>query len=238
MKKIFTLIAVALCAMSVNAQETLAISESETYSNGQELSTANCSVTLGIDESGWTVKGGTVGPFTAYVSGGKNPKDDNGSGYKPETANLPTNGTYYILSPKTDGTIEVGMVLNTGKNFYVVNGDGTAMETSKFTLTNNDNTVVTLDENNQVAEKFYGTVSFAATANSKYYVFCSGSKLGFYGYIFTAAASGDQDDQAGISSATANVGASNAPVFNLAGQRVGKEYKGVVVKNGRKYVQK
>ena len=56
MKKIFTLIAVALCAMSVNAQETLAISESETYSDGQELTTANCSVTLGMDKKGWTVK--------------------------------------------------------------------------------------------------------------------------------------------------------------------------------------
>ncbi|MDD5862036.1 MAG: DUF4465 domain-containing protein [Prevotella sp.] len=29
----------------------------------------------------------------------------------------------------------------------------------------------------------------------------------------------------------------NAPVYNLAGQRVGRDYKGVVIKNGRKYIQ-
>ena len=30
----------------------------------------------------------------------------------------------------------------------------------------------------------------------------------------------------------------NASIFNLAGQRVGKEYKGLVIKNGRKLVNK
>lgn len=30
----------------------------------------------------------------------------------------------------------------------------------------------------------------------------------------------------------------NAPIFNLAGQRVGKNYKGIVIQNGKKYIQK
>lgn len=30
----------------------------------------------------------------------------------------------------------------------------------------------------------------------------------------------------------------NAPIYNLAGQRVGKSYKGVVIKNGKKFLQK
>ena len=30
----------------------------------------------------------------------------------------------------------------------------------------------------------------------------------------------------------------NAPLYNLAGQRVGKDYKGVVIKNGQKYIQR
>ncbi|MDD6552387.1 MAG: DUF4465 domain-containing protein [Prevotellaceae bacterium] len=30
----------------------------------------------------------------------------------------------------------------------------------------------------------------------------------------------------------------DAPVYNLAGQRVGRDYKGVVIRNGKKYVQK
>ena len=32
--------------------------------------------------------------------------------------------------------------------------------------------------------------------------------------------------------------AKNAPVYNLAGQQVNASYKGVVIKNGKKYVQK
>ena len=30
----------------------------------------------------------------------------------------------------------------------------------------------------------------------------------------------------------------NTPVYNLAGQRVGKDYKGVVIKNGKKHIQR
>lgn len=30
----------------------------------------------------------------------------------------------------------------------------------------------------------------------------------------------------------------NAPIYNLAGQKVGKDYKGIVIRNGKKYVQK
>ena len=30
----------------------------------------------------------------------------------------------------------------------------------------------------------------------------------------------------------------NAPMYNLAGQRVGKNYKGVVIQNGKKFINK
>ena len=30
----------------------------------------------------------------------------------------------------------------------------------------------------------------------------------------------------------------NAPIYNLAGQRVGKNYKGVVIQNGKKFIKK
>lgn len=41
----------------------------------------------------------------------------------------------------------------------------------------------------------------------------------------------------GISQAVAVPVAKSSKVFNLAGQQVGKSYKGVVIKNGKKYVQ-
>ena len=42
----------------------------------------------------------------------------------------------------------------------------------------------------------------------------------------------------GINNITTDATLENAPAFNLAGQKVGKAYKGVVIKAGKKYIQK
>lgn len=42
----------------------------------------------------------------------------------------------------------------------------------------------------------------------------------------------------GITNITADEAAKNAPVYNLAGQKVTKAYKGIVIKNGKKMIQK
>ena len=45
-------------------------------------------------------------------------------------------------------------------------------------------------------------------------------------------------DPAGINNVTTDVKNSSAATYNLAGQRVSKDYKGLVVKSGKKYVVK
>lgn len=45
-------------------------------------------------------------------------------------------------------------------------------------------------------------------------------------------------ETSGIANITTDTANANAPVFNLAGQKVGKAYKGVVIKAGKKFVQK
>lgn len=47
-----------------------------------------------------------------------------------------------------------------------------------------------------------------------------------------------EDSTNGIDDPTIGIGEEEVPLFNLAGQRVGKDYKGIVVKNGKKYVNK
>lgn len=42
----------------------------------------------------------------------------------------------------------------------------------------------------------------------------------------------------GITNITTDAADANAPAYNLAGQKVGKEYKGVVIKAGKKFIQK
>ena len=45
-------------------------------------------------------------------------------------------------------------------------------------------------------------------------------------------------ETSGIANITTDAANANAPVFNLAGQKVGKAYKGVVIKAGKKFIQK
>lgn len=46
------------------------------------------------------------------------------------------------------------------------------------------------------------------------------------------------DESAGVNEIKAATKADNGAIYNLAGQQVSKDYKGVVVKNGKKFIQK
>lgn len=202
-----------------------------------------------------------------YISGGNNPKDDTankGGGFSgaTEQGNLPQSGTYYMITPKKDGSILAGIVLNADKEFFIVDGtdavkdeetgallvnNATANIThDNYVIKNSDGTVMAYtdvaptDGNGifdggkggvKVVEKIpAGTVEFNVLANHTYYIFCTGSKLGFFGYVFTAGGS------AGITAAK-TVSKDNA-IYNLAGQKVVAGYKGIVIKNGQKVVMK
>lgn len=132
-----------------------------------------------------------------YVVGGQNPKDgeldgDNssGSGYKPEKGNVPQSGTYYMFTPAKDGHVCAFIILNSGKNFYVAKAsDGTNLSVDELTIKadGEEATPVALSESFTVEEKCTGTVEFDVVANETYYIFCTGSKLSFGGYVFTPA---------------------------------------------------
>lgn len=79
------------------------------------------------------------------------------------------------------------------------------------------------------AQPFWGWITFDVTANNTYWLFQDSSQIGFGGFEYTVAA--------GIS----NVKAANdvvAPRYNLAGQKVSENYKGIVLQNGHKFVVK
>ena len=48
----------------------------------------------------------------------------------------------------------------------------------------------------------------------------------------------DPSTTTGIDDVTTVVNDKDAPVYNLAGQRVSKDYKGVVIQNGKKRINK
>ena len=80
-----------------------------------------------------------------------------------------TSGTCYIINPLYDGTITVGVRLNGDKNFYILE-DGEAMEGY------NGITIATVTNT---------SYSFPVKGGSTYKIYCTGSKLGFYGFDYT-----------------------------------------------------
>lgn len=161
------------------------------------------------------------------------------------------------FTSKSDGTLKVGIFVN--KNIqnnpiYVLdvnNNDGTytilpATDLKYEGYTNNNTTnpenqdswlTGTAKENYVVPTElqgpFLGYLSFDMKANKTYMIFIVKSQIGLYGYQFTP-----NGAVSGINDITVNAENSNANVYNLVGQRVSKDANGILIKNGKKFIQK
>ena len=220
MKKIFTLIAVAMMAICAQAQEKVLFAPDGAYGNGATLTSESTTLVLGNDRAaknydlkltsakaycsglfGQEVmvensETGEMEPKTriAYVVGGNNPKDgelgdddkSTGNGYDKSGA-LPLSGCYYMITPAKDGHITAYIVCNADKGLYVVKAsDQSCLPAAELTIKadGEEPEARELSESFTLEEKTYGTLEFNVVANETYYVFCTGSKLSFGGYIF------------------------------------------------------
>ena len=182
--------------------------------------------------------------------------------YAPDgSAGLPKNGTYVTLTSKVVGKMKVTVWINKGsRDVYVVKGsDAKALALGTEVIASGYINV----QNNDVAEDsplygymrfqdniapkgtegadayvvgagnqaFWGYLTFIAQPNETYYIFNKNTQIGFGGFEFEAGVTG-------ISDVTVNAGVDkNAPIYNLAGQRVGKDAKGILIQNGRKIIK-
>lgn len=259
MKKIFTLSAALFAALCMNAQSLVTFANGETYKDLQEITNGDLKLQLGNDikkATKWDNKqssfgtGDNMAVFSQdvdidgetkarviYLSGGNNPKDgidNSGSGYSPANKNLPQSGTYYMITPAKSGKMLVGVILNAGKPLYVVKkSDGECLTQEQLLVQDTNGNDVTLDADYKVADKLYGTVEFDGVAGETYYVFCTGSKLGCFGARLS-----DKSISTAISSAKVVKANGAEAAFNLNGQRVGSNVKGLVVKDGKKVIRK
>lgn len=80
----------------------------------------------------------------------------------------PNTGTVYTINPFYNGTITVGVRLNGDKNFFIQE-DGTSMGGY---------------DGIKIPEATNTSYSFPVKAGSTYKVFCTGSKLGFFGFDY------------------------------------------------------
>jgi hypothetical protein len=93
-----------------------------------------------------------------------------------------------------------------------------------------------------------GTISFAVEAGKKYMIMNPKSQVGFYGFTYTydkaAFDAADPLPEPQLPTAIETVKNiekainANAPIFNLAGQKVDKNQKGILIQNGKKFVNK
>lgn len=181
--------------------------------------------------------------------------------YAPDgSAGLPKNGTYVTLKSKVAGMMKVTVWINKGsRDVYVVKGsDAKALALGTEVIASG----YINGQNNDVAEgplagyprfqdniaskgaegadayvvgagnqAFWGYLTFIAQPNETYYIFNKNTQIGFGGFEFEAGVTG-------ISDVTVNAGVdANAPIYNLAGQRVGKDAKGILIQNGRKIIK-
>ena len=232
MKKFFTLIAAVAMAASVNAQGTYAVQEGDNVNAGDQITSVE-NITLTYMENAGTVfyAGKANGnwadaDFVAYVSGKNNGKL--------VTDAAPT-GCVYKFETKKAGSLTVGVQLNATKGFHILDATFAEVTPASYNLPSaKDGASQTFVPNakgeNTVAAKSNGVVTINVAEGGTYYVLAAGTKLGFYGFKYEVGSS------TGISSVKAEA-AHNGKTYNLAGQQVSDSYKGLVIKNGKKYVK-
>jgi hypothetical protein len=250
MKKIFTLIAAIAMVASVNAQGLYAISgeydaDTKTVISSEKPDPATPitsvdGITLTYANNGtWKAakkyNNKADADFGWYTEG-------NGVNGKFTEGTVPT-GCFYSFATTKAGKLTLGVVANAAKSIFVVKqgaDEYKPLEASAIKVMATADTELTLGDNansngdmvpNSLSEKIYGTISFDVVANETYHVVLTGSKLGFFGFKFA-------EDVTAIESVTAAKAAKADALYNLAGQRVGKNYKGIVIENGVKKVQK
>ena len=211
MKKFFTLVAMALMAVGANAQELI----------------AEVDFTTATEFTGWNQFGdgqeGSVelkaGEGLAITVGSQT-----GQLWQPQTMVIP-DGTFNL---EEDGNYKVVVEAK-----FPTAGE---LQINMGTWASNDQTTVDVpasDDFQTVEIEFPG---FAYTLEGCHLLFQNGDFLGTT--IVKSIKIIDLDGNGtGIEAVKANQLA-NGAIFNLAGQKVNANYKGVVIQNGKKFIQK
>ena len=234
MKKFFTLIAAVAMAASMNAQGTYAVQVGDNVKAGDQISSVD-NITLTYMENddvefaaGKKTTNWADADFTAYVCGVNNGKLVSGA--------EPTGCVYKFETVKA-GSVTVGVQLGGTKGFHILDADFAEVAPASYNLpAAKDGASQEFTQNekgeNIIAEKSNGTVTFSVAEGGTYYVLAAGTKMGFYGFKYVTGTS------TGISDIQAPKSSKDGATFNLLGQKVANDAKGIVIKNGKKFINK
>ena len=146
--------------------------------------------------------------------------------------NKNTNPTYVVdeatKQPLAPANITVGIYYqNTGFAYEGSADEGTAKYYNEGTMA--DDYVLQHTNGCTQNRPVLGYISFPVETGKTYWLFNPKSQIGIYGFQFSTTS--------GISNVKAEQNADGA-IYNLAGQKVDKNFKGIVLKNGKKVVIK
>ena len=234
MKKFFTLIAAVAMAASMNAQGTYAVQIGDNVKAGDQItSVKNITLTYmendGVEfASGKKTANWADADFGAYVCGKNSGKLVSGA--------EPTGCAYKFETTKA-GSLTVAVQLNASKGFHILDADFAEVAPASYNLPaakDGDSQEFTQNDKgeNIVSAKSNGTVTFSVAEGGTYYVLAAGTKMGFYGFKYVIGTS------TGISDIQAPKSSKDGATFNLLGQKVSNDTKGIVIKNGKKFINK
>ena len=222
MKKFFTLIAAVAMAASMNAQ-TLSFDKDYDAgyvpaifsTNGLVLTVVDTNNKLVVDSN--SAYFGTADSYQKFdkrlKSGGKSSSKNN------LTLTLPSDGTLKVYA-------RTGSSSATDRNVILTQND--AELANKILL---ESEAVSVNMGEEVAKKVYPAVSVPVKAGDVSITYPIGS-INFYGFEFVAAGT------TGISDIQAPKSSKDGATFNLLGQKVANDAKGIVIKNGKKFINK
>lgn len=213
MKKIFTLIASVIVAMSVNAQEQKVWNFSD-----WEATTFNAVTTI----DGLTVMANEES--TVVIDGNNKTIEGANNTYKC-TQRLKLGGTGSAEARNLNFEVTGPCTINVG----LISSSSSADRTLNVAIGTFDNVVANLQAVGSPAQE--QTYKYESNEPTTVYLYSPSSGVNIY-YIEVTYTSTN------INNAIVEQGNENAPVYNLAGQRVNKDSKGVLIQNGKKFINK
>ena len=213
MKKIFTLIASVIVAMSVNAQEQKVWN----FSDWEEI-TFNAVTTI----DGLTVMANEES--TVVIDGNNKTIEGANNTYKC-TKRLKLGGTGSAEARNLNFEVTGPCTINVG----LISSSSSADRTLNVATGTFDNVVANLQAVGSPAQE--QTYKYESNEPTTVYLYSPSSGVNIY-YIEVTYTSTN------INNAIVEQGNENAPVYNLAGQRVNKDSKGVLIQNGKKFINK
>lgn len=227
MKKIFTLIAIAMMVVGAQAQtitftEAVAVGDMNGKTFGSDGFVLTCTDTTDGGKVSIEVNSqyfGTAEEYTNY-------------GFRLKTGGKSSSKNCLALSIPSAGTLKIAVrsasSSATDRNM-VLTQDGT--EIFNQVIKENEATDYATVEIEGVSKKVFPYVSVEVAAGTVDITYPT-SSINFYAFILEGSSTPTGIENVQVAENE------NAPMYNLAGQQVDKNFKGVVIQNGKKFINK